>query len=82
MERIPVSGPSITAKEIACVTEAVTHGWYDQAIVFHERFERAFAAYHGCKHAIALPSYTSAIHLSLLAMGVGPGDEVVVPDCT
>jgi perosamine synthetase len=82
MERIPVSGPSITAKEIAYVTDAVTHGWYDQANVYHERFERAFAAYHGCRHAIALPSCTSAIHLSLLAMGVGPGDEVVVPECT
>ena len=82
MDRIPVSGPSITAKEIAYVTDAVTNGWYDQANVYHERFERAFASYHGCKHAIALPSCTSAIHLSLLALGIGPGDEVVVPECT
>ncbi len=34
------------------------------------------------RHAVSLPSCTSALHLSLLALGIGPGDEVVVPDCT
>lgn len=82
MERIPVSGPSITELEIRYVTEAVTECWYSRANEFHERFEHAFAAYIGCAHAIALPSCTSAIHLSLLALGVGPGDEVIVPECT
>ncbi len=82
MERIPVSGPSITSREIEYVTDAVTTGWYDLANVYHQRFEKAFAAYHGAKHAIALPSCTSAIHLSLLAFGIGPGDEVIVPECT
>lgn len=82
MERIPVSGPSITAKEIAYVTDAVTNAWYGSANVWHERFEKAFAEYIGVKHAIALPHCTAAIHLSLLALKVGPGDEVIVPDCT
>ena len=82
MERIPVSGPSITAKEIAYVTDAVTNAWYGNANVWHERFERIFAEYVGVKHAIALPHCTAAIHLSLLALKVGPGDEVIVPDCT
>lgn len=82
MERIPVSGPSITEREIRYVTDAVTTCWYSHANDYHERFEKAFAAHHGCRHAIALPSCTSAIHLSLLALGVGPGDEVVVPECT
>jgi perosamine synthetase len=82
MERIPVSGPSITSREIEYVTAAVTNGWYSSANVFHERFEAAFASYHGTRHAIALPSCTSAIHLSLLAFGIGPGDEVIVPECT
>jgi len=82
MERIPVSGPWITAKEIAYVTDAVTNAWYGNANVWHERFERAFAEYVGVKHAIALPHCTAAIHLSLLALKVGPGDEVIVPDCT
>ena len=80
--RIPVSGPWITEREIAYVTDAVTNAWYGNANTYHERFERAFAQYIGVAHAIALPSCTSAIHLSLLALGVGSGDEVVVPDLT
>ena len=80
--RIPASGPWITAKEIAYVTDAVTNAWYGNANVWHERFEKAFAKYIGVKHAIALPHCTAAIHLSLLALKVGPGDEVIVPDCT
>jgi perosamine synthetase len=82
MARIPVSGPSITDKEVAYVAEAARSAWYENANVFHERFERAFAAYVGTRFAMALPSCTSAIHLSLLSLGVGPGDEVVVPDVT
>ena len=82
MKRIPVSGPSITEKEIAYVTDAVTNAWYTNANVFNDRFERAFAEYHGVRHAVSLPSCTSALHLSLLALGIGPGDEVIVPDCT
>lgn len=82
MERILVSGPSITQKEIAYVTDAVTNAWYGNANVYNERFEKAFADYLGVRFAIALPSCTSAIHLSLMALGVGPGDEVIVPDAT
>ncbi|NBR85965.1 MAG: DegT/DnrJ/EryC1/StrS family aminotransferase [Proteobacteria bacterium] len=82
MERIPVSGPWITAREIAYVTDAVTNAWYGNANVWHERFEKSFAEHVGVKHAIALPHCTAAIHLSLLALNVGSGDEVIVPDCT
>ena len=82
MNRILVSGPSITQKEIDYVTDAVTNGWYENANIYHERFERAFAEYVGRRHAIALPSCTSAIHLALGALGIGPGDEVVLPDAT
>lgn len=82
MERIPVSGPWITQKEIDYVTDAVTNAWYSKANIYNERFERAFANYLGVKYAITLPSCTSAIHLSLLALGIGPGDEVIVPDVT
>ncbi|MDX6574891.1 MAG: perosamine synthetase [Blastocatellia bacterium] len=82
MERVPVAGPSITQKEIDYVTDAVTNAWYGNANVYHERFEKAFSDYLGLAHAVALPSCTSAIHLSLLALGVGPGDEVIVPEAT
>lgn len=82
MERIRVAGPWITEKEISYVTDAVTHAWYGKAPIYNQRFERAFADYIGARFAISLPSCTSAIHLSLLALGIGPGDEVVVPDVT
>ena len=82
MERIPVAGPWITQLEIDYVTDAVANCWYDQANKYHDRFEKTFAEYIGVKHAVALPSCTSAIHLSLAALGIGPGDEVIVPDVT
>lgn len=82
MERIPVAGPWITQKEIDYVTDAVTNAWYGKANMYHQRFEKAFADYLGVSFAVSLPSCTSAIHLSLLALGVGSGDEVIVPDVT
>lgn len=82
MARIPVAGPWITQKEIDYVTDAVTNAWYSNADMYHVRFEKAFAEYVGVRHAISLPSCTSGIHLALMALGVGPGDEVVVPEAT
>jgi perosamine synthetase len=82
MKRVPVAGPWITAKEVEYVADAAANGWYENANVYCDRFEKAFAAYVGTRHAVSLPSCTSAIHLSLLALGVGPGDEVVVPEIT
>ena len=81
-ERIPVSGPWITQKEIDYVTDAVTNAWYSNANIYHQRFERAFADYIGVRHAVSLPSCTAGIHLALLALGVGEGHEVIVPDAT
>lgn len=82
MDTIPVTGPWITQKEINYVTDAVTNAWYDKAGMYHTRFERAFASYVGRKYAIALPSCTSALHLSLLALDLEIGDEVIVPEIT
>ncbi len=79
---IPVAGPWITEREIAYVTEAAATAWYADAEVFNQRFEATFAATVGRRNAISLPSCTSGLHIALLAAGVGPGDEVVVPDCT
>ena len=81
-QRIPVAGPSISELEIAYVTEAARTAWYDGAHDFIIRFEKAFAAHTGRKYAISLPSATSGLHLALMALGVGAGDEVIVPDCT
>jgi perosamine synthetase len=82
MTRISVAGPSITQKEVDYVADAVRTAWYGNSNAFHDRFERAFAAHCGRRHAVSLPSCTSGLHLALLALGVGPGDEVIVPDAT
>lgn len=72
----------MTERELAYVLDAARHGWYDQAGEWNQRFERAFAARHQSKHAFTLPSCTAGLHLSLAALGVGPGDEVIIPDVT
>lgn len=79
---IPVAGPSISKKEIAYVTDAIRNGWYEHANDYILSFEKAFAQYLGRKYAISLPSCTSALHLSLLALDIKQGDEVIVPDAT
>lgn len=80
--RIPVAGPDISDREVELVAEAARSCWYDDAGVMQAKFERAFAERVGTAFAMALPSCTSALHLSLAAMGVGPGDEVIVPEIT
>ncbi|MEZ4444202.1 MAG: DegT/DnrJ/EryC1/StrS family aminotransferase [Polyangiaceae bacterium] len=82
MLTIPVAGPSITEREKSYVAQAIEQAWYADANVFHARFEAAFAAKVESAEAIALPSCTSALHLALAALGVGPGAEVIVPELT
>jgi perosamine synthetase len=60
----------------------VTTAWYGNANDFHRRFEQAFAVHCGRRHAVSLPSATSGLHLALAALGIGAGDEVIVPDAT
>ncbi len=82
MNRIPVAGPWITEKEVAYVADAAANGWYERAGDYPRRFEQAIAERVGVRFAVALPHCTSALHLSLAALGVGPGDEVIVPEIT
>jgi perosamine synthetase len=80
--RIPIAGPWITEKEIEYVRDAAATAWYEEAGSYVSRFESAFAEHSSRRFAISLPSCTSGLHLSLAALGVGPGDEVVIPDST
>ena len=79
---IPVASPWITQLEIDYAANAAATAWNQDHYVFNARFEKLFSEYVGVKHAVSLPHCTSAIHLSLAAMGIGPGDEVIVPDVT
>jgi perosamine synthetase len=81
-ERIPVAGPSITDREVALVADAARNAWYSDHYIFNSRFERAMADYLGVKFAVSVPHCTAALHLALAASGIGPGDEVIVPDVT
>ncbi len=80
--RIPVAGPDISEREVELCAQAVREGFYGGANEFQSRFERQFEEVVGSRHAVALPSCTSALHLALRAWGIGPGDEVIVPDVT
>jgi len=77
---ILTAGPSITSKEIDYVLDAVKNGWNFHFNDYVEKFEQAFAKYLGVKHAMTTSSGTGALHLSLLAMGIGEGDEVILPE--
>ncbi|MFE9438996.1 DegT/DnrJ/EryC1/StrS family aminotransferase [Streptomyces sp. NPDC006602] len=77
-DRIPVMIPWLGEEEAKAASDAVLSGWVAQGPRV-AAFERAFAERVGAEHGIAVSSCTTALHLSLVALGVGPGDEVVVP---
>ncbi|MBK8995846.1 MAG: aminotransferase class I/II-fold pyridoxal phosphate-dependent enzyme [Myxococcales bacterium] len=79
---IPVAAPVIGEREVEYVTDAVKSGWVSSIGPYLDRFERGFAEYCGSRHGIALSNGTVALHLALRTLGIGPGDEVLVPDLT
>jgi dTDP-4-amino-4,6-dideoxygalactose transaminase len=74
---IPLARPEMGDEEIALVAETIRSGWITQGPRVAE-FEKKFAAHVGAAHAVATSSCTTALHIALLAAGVGPEDEVVV----
>jgi len=82
MDRIHVAGPDLTGNEEAYVVDAIRSSWISSTGLYVERFEREFADLCGTRAAISIANGTSALHLALLALGVGPGDEVIVPSLT
>ncbi len=78
---VPFHRPEIGDEEIKAVTEVLRSGWLTTGKRTFE-FERRFAEYVGARHAIAVSSGSAALHLSLAAIGIGPGDEVLLPTTT
>ena len=78
---VQIALPSTGEEEWLAVREPLQSGWLTQGPKVAE-FEKAFAAPHGVRHALATTSCTTALHLALAALGVGPGDEVIVPSFT
>jgi dTDP-4-amino-4,6-dideoxygalactose transaminase len=75
---IPITRPSLGDEEVAAAGEVIRSGWLTQGERV-EQFETAVAAYVGAKHAVAVSNCTSALHLALVAAGIGQGDEVICP---
>ncbi len=78
---IPIGLPSMGIEEWEATKEPIMSGWITQGPKVRE-FEKMFAERHNVKHALAVSNCTTALHLALVACGVGPGDEVIVPAFT
>ena len=78
---LPFSRPSIGDEEIAAVEQVLRSGWITTGPK-NQELEEQFAHYVGCRHAVALSSATGGMHITLLALGIGPGDEVITPSQT
>jgi len=79
---IPISQPSITQKEIDYVTDAIKSGWVSSLGKYIDEFETKFAKYCNTKYALATSNGTTALHLTLVALGITSEDEVIIPDFT
>ncbi len=82
MERIPVAEPVLTGNEKKYVNECLDTGWISGSGKFVTALEEQFAAFCGAKYAIAVFNGTVALHAALLALDIGPDDEVILPDLT
>ncbi len=76
--KVPLAAPALGPEERAAILGPLDSGWVTQGPEV-SAFEAEFAARHGAPHALATTSGTTALHLALAALGVGPGDEVIVP---
>lgn len=81
MSFLPFSRPAIGDEEIAAVTQVLKSGWITTGPK-NQELEQLFCQTFGCKHAIAVSSATAGMHVTLMALGIGPGDEVITPSQT
>src|SRR5574343_490629 len=79
---IPVSQPNLLGNEIFYAKDALDSSWISSIGKYIELFEEKFKSQLGVNHAIAVSNGTVALHLALIALEIGPGDEVIVPNLT
>lgn len=82
VKKIPVSEPTLLGNEEKYVLDCLRSNWISSLGKYTQNFEKAFASFCGVKHAIAVVNGTAALHVALLALGVGKGDEIIVPTLT
>ena len=80
--RISVLEPSMKGNELNYVSECIKTNWISSQGKFVNEFEKVFEAFHSHSTALSVSNGTVALHLALLALGIGDGDEVIVPDLT
>ena len=80
--RIAIAAPTLNGNEKRYVLECLETTWISSIGRFITEFERAFARFCGVEHAVAVNNGTTALHLALVALGLKPGDEVIVPTLT
>lgn len=79
---IPIAQPVFGKREEKLVLEGIRSGWVSSAGKFISQFEKSFADFCHSKHGVATSSGTTALHLCLVTLGIGPGDEVLIPSMT
>lgn len=77
---IQYTKPSITEREVSYATDAAANGWGERCYEYIQRFETSFKQHLSVNYAIATSSCTGALHMGLAALGIGPGDEVILAD--
>lgn len=80
--RLPVMEPSLLGNELNYVADCIKSNWISSQGSYVKRFEDCFADYHGIAYSLTTCNGTTALHLALTALGIGTGDEVIVPDLT
>ncbi len=80
--RLAMAEPVLAGNELKYVTECIQTNWISSQGAFVKRFEEMLGALLGAAHVVSCSNGTSALHLALLGCGIGPGDEVIVPDLT
>ncbi len=79
---LPISEPNLGEIELKYVSECILTGWVSSAGKYVTRFEQMFADFCGTRFGISTSSGTTALHLTMVALGIGPKDEVIVPAFT
>lgn len=79
---VQIAAPDLSHREFRFVLDAFLSFWISGKGAYVEQFEAGFAASIGMGHGVAVMNGTAALHLALVALGVGPGDDVIVPDLT
>jgi perosamine synthetase len=79
---IPIASPELGGNEFKYLANALLSTWISSTGYYIDRFEQEFAKFCGCRYGVAVSNGTAALHLALTALGIGGGDEVIVPDLT